>query len=463
MGNGALPNGPSYRAHPRLYQLGHEGQHFAAVRSPVRSERCYTSPTEVSSVCSRPIKVATMSEVRPQLLITLVHGTWPHGFVRTFFWTPRRRHRSPLWFEDGSPFLSRLSAELHDISHKITPLLWSGENSIFERDKAAHVLAEYLLDEHAQHPQATQLVIAHSHGGNVALCALNHLQKREAAQLREEEPANPFIVTLATPFVEVHRADFGQRPIHVRLAIIMAISYLLTLVYDFILGRSYDLLNIKFWLVSLLTSGCAVLTWWWGFFRWSNRGTARQEQVNALKDATQLGELVSISAKRLLVIRAIDDEASLALAFGTIFSYVTARFITYVYILLTVLTAPLLIFIPVTPAVGLAAIIAFPSLRPFWTWLSETDLSISLWKPAIFTGYIVSIAVLVGVFMIARTVHGRELARSPMECQINTNSTPDAKGLSEIITLVRRTYVRSFRHGIYDHEDCAKTIANWVR
>jgi hypothetical protein len=25
MGNGALPNGPSYRAHPRLYRLGHSG------------------------------------------------------------------------------------------------------------------------------------------------------------------------------------------------------------------------------------------------------------------------------------------------------------------------------------------------------------------------------------------------------------------------------------------------------
>ena len=71
-----------------MTQLGHKGQHFAAVRSPVRSERCYASPAEVGLICSRPIKVATMSEVRPQLLITLVHGTWPHGFVRTFFWTP---------------------------------------------------------------------------------------------------------------------------------------------------------------------------------------------------------------------------------------------------------------------------------------------------------------------------------------------------------------------------------------
>ena len=37
-----------------------------------------------------------------------------------------------------------------------------------------------------------------------------------------------------------------------------------------------------------------------------------------------------------------------------------------------------------------------------------------------------------------------------------------AKGLSEIVTLVRRTYVKSLRHGIYDQEDCAKTISDWV-
>jgi hypothetical protein len=73
------------------------------------------------------------------------------------------------------------------------------------------------------------------------------------------------------------------------------------------------------------------------------------------------------------------------------------------------------------------------------------------------------IITLLGVFAVSRLVHGQELAKSPMECQINTQSTPDAKGLSEIITLVRRTYVKSLRHGIYDHKDCPKAISDWVR
>jgi hypothetical protein len=70
---------------------------------------------------------------------------------------------------------------------------------------------------------------------------------------------------------------------------------------------------------------------------------------------------------------------------------------------------------------------------------------------------------LFGVVIVARAVHGSELALIPMECQINTQSTPDAIGLSKIVTLVRRTHARQMRHEIYDHDDCAKTIADWVR
>src|SRR5215471_5001237 len=236
-----------------------------------------------------------------QLLITLVHGTWGRGF----FLRHKRQNQRPFWFEEGSPFLARLSTELGDLPHKITPLLWSGANSIFVRDKTARVLTERLSAEHAEHPQATQLIIAHSHGGNIALRALHHLQKRDAAQLCWEESA--------TPFIEVHQADFGRRPFYIRVAILNAISWLLML--SIFLGPGFIKLPESYaWIVLiyvLINFCCLGLTWWWGL-RWISRSTARQTQLNALKDATQLGERVS--AKRLLVIRAIDDEASLVLA-----------------------------------------------------------------------------------------------------------------------------------------------------
>jgi len=46
---------------------------------------------------------------------------------------------------------------------------------------------------------------------------------------------------------------------------------------------------------------------------------------------------------------------------------------------------------------------------------------------------------------------------------MNTQSAPDAIRLSGVITLVSHKYVKSLRHGIYEHDNCAKAISDWVR
>ena len=202
-----------------------------------------------------------MSEfARHQFLVTLVHGTWPRGFFPML----RRRNQGPLWFEESSPFLARLSAEFGDIPHKIKPLPWSGENSIFARDKAAHVLAEYLSAEHTEYPQATQLIIAHSHGGNIALRALHLLQQRDSSQLCGADSANPLVVTLATPFIEVHQADFGDRPYHVRVAISVSMTILLWLLV-LVIYDADDLFWLIFTAVEFPLAG--FLSWYWIFRR----------------------------------------------------------------------------------------------------------------------------------------------------------------------------------------------------
>jgi hypothetical protein len=371
------------------------------------------------------------SEVQHQLLITLVHGTWPQGFFRTFFWMPRRRHPSPLWYEDGSPFLARLSTELHDISHKMRRLRWTGANSIRIRDETAQVLAEHLSVEHAEHPQATQLVIAHSHGGNIALRALHHLKQRDASQ----SSAEPLVVTLATPFVEVHHADLGVfRPFYFRGALVIIISSVAWAGLSYISGF-LPALPVPFG-NGLSTIAIGVLAGFLGWLWLDKRKPVRQSKLDALKDATQIGALTP--AYRLLVVRAIDDEASLTMALGTIFSYATVTSIAYIYaVYFGVLEISLL-------------------LKLWSSWVPELTNS----------GYVIImflLTVLFIMFMVSRTVHGRELARSPVECQINTQSTPDAVSLPKIVTLVRRKYVKSLRHGIYGHEDCPKVISDWVR
>jgi hypothetical protein len=372
-----------------------------------------------------------MSEVtRHQLLITLVHGTWPRGFFPTL----RRQNRRPLWFEEGSAFLARLSTELGDIPHQIKPLAWTGDNSIIERDKAARVLAEHLSAEHVEHPQAAQLAIAHSHGGNIALRALHRLRKCDASQLCGAKGANPFVVTLATPFIEIHQANFGPRPLLIRIAVVFAMGMLsLALAEAFFLWMVFlfpslpeGLFAIHFIVVS---TAIAAVGWWWIVWR----ATARQNKIDALKDATRLGDLVS--AQRLLVIRAIDDEASLALALGTISNYLTARLITYVLFL----------------AIILNPIILYTRWFPYWAYA------------AMLAGFIVFSITLAGVLVLSRLVHGHEIAVSPLECQINTQSVPDAVNLSQVVTLVSNSYLKSLRHGIYEHENCAKAISDWVR
>jgi hypothetical protein len=49
MGNGALPNGPSYRAHPRLYLFGRNGPSWRCplIGAERKSEVCCTSTDQI--------------------------------------------------------------------------------------------------------------------------------------------------------------------------------------------------------------------------------------------------------------------------------------------------------------------------------------------------------------------------------------------------------------------------------
>ena len=115
------------------------------------------------------------------LFVTLVHGTWPRSIWRDVFLTvfygkwPSGVFPKWLWFADDSEFRNRLTAALskRGLSAQMSPFIWSGANSIRERDKAARELAEHVRAKQLEFPHSTQVVIAHSHGGNVALRALD--------------------------------------------------------------------------------------------------------------------------------------------------------------------------------------------------------------------------------------------------------------------------------------------------
>jgi hypothetical protein len=117
-------------------------------------------------------------------VITLVHGTWAD---------------TKGWVAPGS-FLRR---ELeHGLPHAvIREFSWTAANTHAARADAGVGLAQFIRDGHAQYPRAQHFVIAHSHGGNVALYAMRDDVARAVVQ---------GIVTLATPFIYTRRRRFHR-------------------------------------------------------------------------------------------------------------------------------------------------------------------------------------------------------------------------------------------------------------
>lgn len=109
-------------------------------------------------------------------VVTLVPGT----FARDAAWTQPD---------------SALSRALLDAGCHVYRFEWSGRNSHRARLRAAGQLAEHLGRLIAKYPGARQFVVAHSHGGNVALHATRQVGKSR------DSAARVTAVTLGTPFI----------------------------------------------------------------------------------------------------------------------------------------------------------------------------------------------------------------------------------------------------------------------
>ena len=122
----------------------------------------------------RPRLESTMKKSSPELLVTLVHGT----FASERGWAERSllRTRIEKKFGDGA----------------CRTFGWSGRNSIPARREGAEALAEHVAALRTEHPGTRQVLIAHSHGGNLALHALKDERASEAVA---------GVVALGTPFL----------------------------------------------------------------------------------------------------------------------------------------------------------------------------------------------------------------------------------------------------------------------
>ena len=129
-------------------------------------------------------------------IITLIHGTWA---------------RHAKWAKKDSPLVDAMESRIGgDVQIESFP--WSGRNLHLVRRRAASNLQRRIRRISADNPGAKQFLIAHSHGGNVALYALTN-------------PDVSGLVTrticLSTPFILCRGRSFPHNTIELLGSIIL--------------------------------------------------------------------------------------------------------------------------------------------------------------------------------------------------------------------------------------------------
>jgi hypothetical protein len=153
----------------------------------------------------------------PAYVITLVHGTFA---------------QNAEWARPGSEFANLLKDDIQE-SIIFRSFGWSGANSHDARLAAGKELVEHLKNSIAAFPNSKQLVIAHSHGGNLAL----HAQGCEGVKGKLAG-----IVTLGTPFLACKKRNTEastDAAVATILVLLIAIAFLF-----FFVGSVYFVLNV---------------------------------------------------------------------------------------------------------------------------------------------------------------------------------------------------------------------------
>lgn len=222
-------------------------------------------------------------------IVTLVHGTFAND---------------ARWIQSES----ELSKALLSAGCQPEPFAWPGGNSHIARIKAADELAGRL----GKRPGAAQYVIAHSHGGNVALQALQRLRQEGISIERIR------IISLATPFICA-----AHRPV-ARIVLGQSVSGGIIAIYLTALGSSSPApRNTWAWSIGLVIALGFVL-------QLILLAGAAKAHGRLYRKPVQMALLEAINSPRvsyrdLLVIRAAGDEASGLLVSGQFVSWITTQ------------------------------------------------------------------------------------------------------------------------------------------
>jgi triacylglycerol esterase/lipase EstA (alpha/beta hydrolase family) len=123
-----------------------------------------------------------MSEY-PKYIITLIHGTFS---------------KDAKWTKESSFFRKELINTFGINNIKFEVFEWSGHNNHHERMRYGIELRSTLSELFQKYPDSDHYIAAHSHGGNIALYALE--SKRIAKNIKG-------LITMGTPFIHIAPRD----------------------------------------------------------------------------------------------------------------------------------------------------------------------------------------------------------------------------------------------------------------
>lgn len=228
----------------------------------------------------------------PQVVVHLVHGTWPRGLWAHFVGEPSRSPGKPLWYEPASDFRRTLEA-LENVECRAFE--WSGDNSVTSRALAAQSLRSELQQALVETPLACHLVIAHSHGGNVAVHALASAHSWQNGRIHG-------LATMGTPFLHFRKRVSRLEMRLVKLTQFICIFFLFCITVAPLhgwlsRGGVPDQVGVMGRVVSGLVVGSALIA-------------ALQWQKFATRIQRKMGRLTEMDVANVLILRAPRDEAT---------------------------------------------------------------------------------------------------------------------------------------------------------
>jgi hypothetical protein len=376
------------------------------------------SPYEKAQRALAPADGATLQ-------ITLVPGTWAYGFFRRRA-TLYHPARPPRWFEENSAFRSALESELRRMGFDFTinVLQWDGANSVHSRATQTELLAKDL--ERQRSPGVRRVIIAHSHGGNIA---------RKAASLVKTGGNDLAIVTLATPFLQASPRHEDSP----RLILDILFSFLgFMSVAAFLTTTAQSKL-----VVGLKTLGVWALLVAYFLYKWKSD----EKIANAINSPVLAGV-------PFLAIRGFSDEASASIVLGSIGAGLMNA-------MLYILAFPIRWFTASRGRIVVMILCVYGGVVILTKTAAIIFKVISIWTviASLAALQLVPIAI-AGAFA---SLFGRELFFESLNLVLTTDSVPDCDGNTDVVTLSEtHTSLSGLRHGLYAHAGCPRLIAYWL-